>query len=81
MKVELYRKFIAVIPENAHDEAYIEDTLGLKEENDCLLLIREDEVIADSVGIPSGTKKVLKQLTTMEVDSNGLEENSKEVHE
>lgn len=44
MKFKVERYGIEVIPENREDEAYIEDTMGLKEGGDAILLVREDAV-------------------------------------
>lgn len=42
MKFKIGRYGIQIIPENDEDIAYIEDTLGLKKENDCLDLLRKN---------------------------------------
>lgn len=42
MKFEVGRYGINVIPQDEADEAYIEDTLGLKKEGDYVLLTREN---------------------------------------
>jgi hypothetical protein len=42
MKFEIERNGIMVIPQNKQDEAYIEDTLGLKKEGDYLFLVRSN---------------------------------------
>jgi len=40
MKMEITRNSIRIIPESEQDEAFIEDTLGLKKEGDFILLTR-----------------------------------------
>lgn len=42
MKFQIERYGILVIPETDADEAYIEDTLGLRNEGDAIPLVREN---------------------------------------
>lgn len=42
MKFIVERHGIEVVPENKADEAYIEDTLGLKREGDSVPLVRQN---------------------------------------
>jgi hypothetical protein len=42
MKFRVERRGISIIPENEQDEAYIEDTLGLKNHHDSIPLVREN---------------------------------------
>ena len=47
MKFEVERYGIVIIPEGKQDDAYIEDTLGLRKEGDSILLVRQN-----SIGMP-----------------------------
>jgi len=42
MKFVVGRRGISIIPEGEQDEAYIEDTLGLKRDQDAVLLVRQN---------------------------------------
>lgn len=44
MDLKIERKSITIAPQNVLDTAYIEDTLGLEEEGDYILLKREDSL-------------------------------------
>ena len=44
MKFKLERSGVVIIPETEQDVAYIEDTLGLKNNGDSLLLERQDRM-------------------------------------
>jgi len=44
MDFKIERKKIVLIPQNVLDEAYIEDTLGLKEDEDYMVLKRKDSL-------------------------------------
>ena len=41
MKFKLERSGVVIIPETEQDVAYIEDTLGLKNNGDSLLLVKD----------------------------------------
>ena len=49
MKFEIERKRIVVTPQNVLDEAYIEDTLDLKEDGDYILLKRKNSIAEPSI--------------------------------
>jgi hypothetical protein len=42
MKMRVTRLGIDIIPENEIDEAYIEDTLGLRDDGDFIRLVRQN---------------------------------------
>ncbi len=42
MRFEMKRSSIVIIPESKLDEAYIEDTLGLKKGNQAIYLVRKN---------------------------------------
>lgn len=42
MKFKVTRLGIDILPENEQDEAYIEDTLGLTDDNQAILLVRQN---------------------------------------
>jgi hypothetical protein len=44
MDFKIERKRILLAPQNVLDEAYIEDTLGLREDGDYILLKRKDSL-------------------------------------
>jgi len=51
MKIVVERERIVILPENEQDKAYIEDTLGLKEEGEAIPCKRVTSRVA-SVGLP-----------------------------
>lgn len=50
MKFKVGRLGITVIPENDQDEAYIEDTLGLKKHHDSIPLVRQNAASMSRMG-------------------------------
>lgn len=58
MKVKIYRKRIHIVPEGSMDEAYIEDTLGLKKGGDKLEITRLDreDGFLDMLVVDAGSK-------------------------
>lgn len=44
MKLEIHRNEISIIPENEQDHAFLEDTLGLKQNGAAIQLRRVNEV-------------------------------------
>ena len=50
MKFIVGRYGIDIVPENKIDEAYIEDTLGLRNEFDSVLLVRQNAVGMSCMG-------------------------------
>lgn len=50
MKFKVSRRGIEVIPENDQDTAYIEDTLGLKQDGDAIPLVRQNAMGLSCMG-------------------------------
>ena len=57
MKIELKRDYLVIIPENFQDNAFVEDTLGLKKDGNTILLKRVNDV---KLGFADNEMYVLK---------------------
>lgn len=62
MKIELWRDSIHITYENPQDLAFIEDTLGLKNDGDSIELKRKNKVEIDSVTMEVGNSRLLESL-------------------
>ena len=56
MRFEIRRGGIAVIPESKQDEAYIEDTLGLRRDGEYVRLIRRNAMGMSCMGLLETTR-------------------------
>ena len=50
MKLNINRYSIDIVPESVLDIAYVEEVLGLKTNNDYVLLVRKNKMGLDSLG-------------------------------
>ena len=64
MIVQLKRNKLEIIPEDEKDIAFIEDTIEMKEEDSCLLLVRKDKLESKKEGFKAKPENKLDKLVT-----------------
>lgn len=66
MRIELHRKSIRIISESPQDAAFIEDSLGLKNNGDFIELKRKNKTAC----VPPGLLKTTESMEYLEAECN-----------